>query len=495
MQTKIIIDPITRIEGHLKVEAVVENGRVVEGRLGGMLYRGIGQMLVGREPADSVKMTQRICGVCPVSQGLAAAQCTDNAQNIVPPDNGRIIRNLIEGANQIQSHILHFYHLAALDFVRGPNYPPFIPRYEGDYRLSKAANDQLVANYVQALQMRLKAHEMGAIFAGKLPHSASIVPGGATVLPAVDRITTFLWRLNELREFIDKVYLPDVFKVANAYRDQALVGVGCKNMLSFGAFDLDNTPAVANRSRFFKMGVVRAGKYEALKPAAITQDVSSSWFEPPTTIAPSDSSNLPNPAKPSGYSWVKSPRYEGAVFEVGPLARAVVARAGGGNPAFAKALDSALTELKLKPDHLYSLLGRHLTRALETKVLADAMTEWVLQIDPSKSAMAYNDAPPEQSQGVGLWDAPRGALGHWMSLKGGKIQHYEVISPTAWNASPRDEKGQPGPIEQALVGAPVKDTANPFSVARIVRSFDPCIACAIHLITPSGELLKQFRAI
>jgi hydrogenase large subunit len=458
-----------------------------------MLYRGIGQMLVGREPLDAVKMTQRICGICPSAHAVASAQCADDALGIVPPDNGRIIRNLIEGANYIQSNLLHFYHLAALDFVRGPNFPPFIPRYEVDCRLPKSANDQIVSHYIEALQMRLKAHEMGAVFAGKMPHAASIVPGGVTVTPAADKVPNFLWRLKELREFIENVYLPDVFKIARAYHDQAQVGIGCKSLMSFGAFDLDNAPAVTNRARFFKMARFRGGKVEPLDPAGITQDVASSWYRSPSHLAPATGDPQPDPKRSPGYSWVKSPRYDSTEYEVGPLARAVIAHAGGGNPAYGKALDGALTELKLKPDNLFSVLGRHLCRAVETKVLADAMADWVLQIDPAKPVIAQK-AAPDQARGMGLWDATRGALGHWMSLRDKRIEHYEVIAPTAWNASPRDDRGQPGPIEQALAGAEVKDPSNPISVARIVRSFDPCIACAVHLMTPRGELLKRFSA-
>jgi hydrogenase large subunit len=494
MKTNIVLDPLTRIEGHLKVEAVVEDGKVVEARLGGMLYRGIGQMLVGREPIDAVKITQRICGVCPTAQGLTAALCLDNALGVVPPDNGRIIRNLIEGANYIQSHILHFYHLAALDFVRGPERSPFVPRPEGDYRLPKAANDEVVGHYVQALQMRMKAHELAAVYAGRMPHAATLIPGGVTVSPTADKATAFLWRLNELRDFIDNVYLPDVLKIAAAYRDQAQAGVGCKNMMSFGAFDLDSAPAVTSRARFFPMARFRNGKIEPLDPVAIAEEVSSSWYQPPSQPAQASGEERPDAKKSSGYSWVKSPRYDKTVYEVGPLARAVIVRARNGNSAHAKALDGALTELKLKPDNLFSVLGRHLCRAVETKVLADAMAEWVLQIDPGKPAVTNQETPGE-AKGMGLWEASRGALGHWISIREKRIEHYEVIAPTTWNASPRDDRGQPGPIEQALVGAEVKDPANPMSVGRIVRSFDPCIACAIHLVTLRGELLGRFPAV
>jgi hydrogenase large subunit len=489
-----MVDPLTRIEGHLRVEAVVEDGVVVEARSGGTLYRGFEQILAGRDPLDAVQITQRFCGVCPTAHAVASCQCLDTALGIMPPDNGRIIRNLIQGANYLQSHILHFYHLASLDFVRGPDFPPFIPRYEADYRLPKATSDAIVGHYVDALHIRLKAHEMSAVFSGKMPHCATVVPGGVTVTPSVDKVTTFLWRLKELREFIDNVYLPDVLTVAEVYRDYGEIGVGCRKLLSYGAFDLNNEPAVTARARFFRMARLRDGVVEPVDPARITEDVTYSWFRSPTHLHPGSGQSEPDPKKGTGYTWLKAPRYDNDVYEVGPLARTAITRARGDNPAQIRVLDEALTRLRLKPENLFSVLGRHLSRAVETKVLADAMADWVLQIKLDQPvATPFNI--PEQASGFGLWDASRGALGHWISIKNRKIERYQAVVPTTWNASPRDDRGQAGAIEAALVGAPVKDPANPFSVARIVRSFDPCIACAVHLLTPRGRLLNEIAMV
>jgi hydrogenase large subunit len=494
MKTQAMIDPLTRIEGHLRMEAIVEDGVVVEARVGATLFRGFEQILVGRDPLDAVQLTQRFCGVCPTAHAVASSQCLENAFGIMPPDNGRVIRNLIQGANYIQSHILHFYHLAALDFVRGPEFPPFIPRYEADYRLPKTTSDEIVSHYIQALHIRLKAHEMSAVFSGKMPHCASIVPGGVTVTPSVDKVTTFLWRLKELRDFINDVYLPDVLTIAEVYRDYAEIGGGCRNLLSYGAFDMDNEPAVAKRSRFFRAARFRGGKLETVDPAKITEDVSSSWYSSPSHLSPASGQTQPDPNKASGYSWVKAPRYEATVYEVGPMARGVIAHTQGGNPAHIKAIDESLTQLRLKPENLFSVMGRHLCRAIETKVMADAMADWVLQIKLDQP-VATSFIIPDQAQGYGLWDASRGALGHWIAIKNKKIERYQAVVPTTWNASPRDDQGRPGAIEQALVGAPVKDPANPFSVARIIRSFDPCVACAVHLLTPKGKLLHELRVI
>ncbi len=490
MKTKVTVDPLTRIEGHFRVEVVVDNGEVVEAKSGGTLYRGFEQILTGREPIDAVQLTQRFCGVCPTAHAVASSQCLDKALGIMPPDNGRVIRNLIQGANYIQSHILHFYHLAALDFVRGPEFPPFVPRYEADYRLPKQASDAVVDHYIQALHIRLKAHEMSAVFSGKMPHCASVVPGGVTVTPTVDKVTTFLWRLKELRDFISNVYLPDVLMLAEVYRDYLEVGAGCKNFLSYGAFDLDNEPDVAKRKRFFGMARYRQGKLEPVDVAKIAEDVKYSWYTSASHLAPTAGATAPDPSKPSGYTWLKAPRYDGGVYEVGPLARAMVAHTGGSDPAFAKAIEEVLARLRVKPESLFSVMGRHLCRAVETRILADAMADWVLQVKLDQP-VATEYKMPDQAEGFGLWDASRGALGHWISIRNKQIERYQAVVPTTWNASPRDDRDQPGAIEQALIGAPVKDAKNPFSVARIVRSFDPCIACAIHLLNPRGTLLHE----
>ncbi len=494
MKTRVLLDPMTRIEGHLRIEAVVEDGTVVEARSSATLYRGFEQMLEGREPTDAVQLTQRFCGVCPTAHAVASSQCLDNALGIMPPDNGRIIRNLIQGANYIQSHILHFYHLTVLDFVRGPEIPPFVPRYEADYRLPKTTSDAMIDHYVQALHVRLKAHEMSAVFSGKMPHCASVVPGGVTMIPEVDKITTFLWRLKELRDFIDNVYLPDVMTIAEVYRDYVEIGTGCRCVLSYGAFDLDSEPQVTKRKRFFKMARVRDGKIESVDPGRITEDVRSSWYRSPSGLHPREGSTIPDPKKATGYSWIKAPRYEGSVYEVGPMARAVIGLAADAESPHAKLLRSSLDHLRLSPESLFSVLGRHLARAIETKAMADAMASWVLEIQLDKPVATPFEMPKEAT-GYGLWDASRGALGHWIAIRDKKIDRYQAVVPTTWNASPRDDAGRPGPIEQALVGTEVKDPSNPFSLARIVRSFDPCIACAVHVVTPSGRLLQKLKVV
>ena len=514
---KIVIDPITRIEGHLKIEVQVENGIVKDASSSGTMFRGIEIILRGRDPRDAQRYTQRICGVCPTSHSTAATLNLDSAFGIGDkiPDNGRIIRNLILGGAHIADHILHFYHLAALDYVdvtkiagydggdptlksvrafaeRG-ELGPFVPRYEGDYRLSDEANIAALCHYVQALEIRRKAQEMVTIFGGKMPHNMAIVPGGVTETPTVDKITSFLWRLNELRDFIDSVYIPDVLMVAEAYSDYFEIGAGCGNLLSYGSYELDGRQAdLAKRKRLFKQGTISSDlALGDLDMGKITEEITHSWYSGSGSRHPTQGETNPDPKKSGAYSWVKSPRYDGKVYEVGPLARVATTYAAG-DPTIKELVDSTLAHFKAGPQVLFSVLGRHAARALGCKFIADMMPAWLLELKPGEPAYIDYDIP-EESAGMGIVDGARGALGHWIEIKDKKIANYQCVVPTTWNASPRDGNEQPGPIEQALIGTKIKDEANPFEIVRIVRSFDPCLACAIHVVTPKGRELGRFK--
>jgi hydrogenase large subunit len=515
---KIVIDPITRIEGHLKVEAMVENGEVKEAKSAGTLFRGFEIILKGRDPRDAVRIAQRICGVCPTSHSVASTLCLDSAFGLGGsiPDNGRLIRNLILGAAHIADHILHFYHLTALDyvdvtkvakyegndaalnsvkdFIQRGELGPFMPRYEGDYRFPDAVDQQLVAHYIEALRMRRKAQEMCSIFGGKMPHNMAIVPGGVTEVPTVDKIASFLWRLNELRTFIDQVYLADVLAAAEVYGDYFQIGSGCRRLLSYGSYDLDGKePDLTKRKRLFRQGTVDADlNLSPLDVSAITEDVKHSWYDDSTTGRKSDQGEtIPKEDKAGAYSWIKSPRYNGQVYEVGPLAR-VMATYLAGDKKVKSIVDPALARFKAGPEVMFSTLGRHLARAVSCKVIADTMSSWLLEIKPGEPVYQEYEIPDE-STGMGLVDAARGALGHFIRIKDKRIANYQCVVPSTWNMSPRDDKEQPGPLEQALTGTKIRDEANPFEVVRIVRSFDPCLACAVHLITPKGRKLGEYR--
>jgi hydrogenase large subunit len=493
IQTIVKIDPMTRLEGHLDIEAVIDNKKVVEAKSKGTLYRGFEQILVGRNPVDAVQITQRFCGVCPTPHGIASAQALDNAFGIMPPDNGRIIRNIMQGANSIQSHVLHFYHLASLDYFRGPDVPPFIPRYEADYRVPETVRDKLLEHYILAYQIRLKAHELCAIWSGKMPHMASITPGGVTIVPRIDNITTSLWRAKELTDFIDNVYIPDVITVAQIYRDYFQIGKGCGNYLSYGLIDLDSEPNVTKRKRFLQMARMTQGKLYPVEVDKITEDVKYSWYDSASHLHPSHGETSPNPDKNGAYSWLKAPRYNGESYEVGPLARMKMAYEAHSNPKINQLVDDTINALQITPEELCSVMGRHIMRALECKMLADEITGMVMQVKLEEPVCVPHKIP-ESGEGMGLWDAARGALGHWIEIRHQKIARYQAIVPTTWNASPKDDKGHAGPIEEAMVGTVVDDINNPFELARIVRSFDPCLACAVHLIE-IGKSEKIFRVV
>lgn len=511
MPRTITIDPVTRIEGHLKIEATVDDGVVKEAKSSGTLFRGFEIILRGREPRDAQRITQRVCGVCTTAHATASALNLDSAFGIADqvPDNGRIIRNLTFGSNFLQSHILHFYHLTALDFVdvtAMANYEgqdagmasiaeflargeagPFVPRYEGDYRFDKKTNQELVGHYLMALDMRRLAQEMLAIFGGKMPHNCTIVPGGVTENPTVNKIAGFLWRLNKIRHFIDTVYLPDVIAVARTYPDYFRIGAGPGNFLAYGVFELDGKdPDYTRRERLMPQGALEGmATLQALDPGQITESVTHSWFEDSPALHPSEAETVPAARKEEGYSWIKSPRYGGQVYEVGPLARTLVAYLHGREPAVSM-VNGLLGKFGAEPALLNSVLGRHAARALEAKLIADSMANWVLELKPGDPVCAPYEVP-EMAQGVGLTDAPRGALGHWIQIEEGKIASYQLVVPTTWNCSPMDEQGQPGALEQALIGTKVQDPENPYELVRIVRSFDPCLACSIHTIHATGR--------
>jgi hydrogenase large subunit len=235
------------------------------------------------------------------------------------------------------------------------------------------------------------------------------------------------------------------------------------------------------------------GKIETVDPRKITEDVKSSWYDSQSHLQPGNGDTKPNPKKSGAYSWLKAPRYNGEVYEVGPLARMAMAYESKSNPKAAQLVEDTLKKLKLGPEALYSVMGRHLCRALECKLVADEISGMIMQVKLDEPVCTDHEIP-DSAQGMGLWCAARGALGHWIEIKNGKIARYQAVVPTTWNASPKDDKGQPGPIEQAMIGTIVEDTENPFALARIVRSFDPCIACAVHLIEP-GKSVKKFRMV
>lgn len=505
------ISPLTRIEGHLAIHTETEAAgdgavRVTQARCEGEMFRGIETILQGRDPLDAQQITQRICGVCPISHGLASCEAQEMAYGIVPSRNGRLAQNLILAANYIQSHILHFYHLAALDFVdiksilkyQGDNPllaalrgwvenavqnnvvfagAPFLPRYEvNQYIASDDANWHFIDSYVKALKMRTVAHEMAAIFGAKLPHSTSIVPGGVTGLVTMERVLSYQSRLRNLKSFIENVYLPDLLAAAAAFPKYWEIGASYSNYLSYGAFRSQEKNG-DRVDKFFPAGTVIGGNYAPLDISKIHEQVRHSRYSSASDLHPSQGKTVPQSDK--GYSWLKAPRYRGSVMEVGPLARLMVILKGPGNQSMKDEIEKILQQAKLAPEKLNSVLGRHLARGLEAKWLAAQCQNWLDELEIDRPS-AIEFSMPAAGTGFGLVDAPRGALGHWLTISDYKIQNYQCVVPTTWNCSPRDDQDQPGAVEKALEGTLIADASQPIEAGRIVRSFDPCIACAVH---------------
>jgi hydrogenase large subunit len=472
MPTTFKINPVTRIEGHLAVEVTVDTvggvQKITDAKSDGTVFRGFETILQGRDPIDATHITQRICGVCPISHGMASAMNLDSAFGVTAPTNGRLIRNLVLGSNYVQSHVLHFYHLAALDYINTKgviDIAPWTPRYETADMVTGATAAALVGHYVQALEIRRKAHQMGAIFGGKLPCSPVFVPGGATDVPTTQNVSDFRALLTEMRNFINNVMVPDVLAVAGVFPQYYQIGKGCGNLLAYGVFDL----TANGSSKLLARGRYTSGQLLSVDTAQITEYVKYSRYTAASgNLNPSVGQTIPSATKTGAYSWLKAPRYLNLVHEVGPLARMYV------NGDYRNGI---------------SVLDRLAARVLEAKKVADAMDGWLNQLVIGQPVYTY--APiPVTSTGIGLTEAPRGALGHWITIASSRISRYQVITPTNWNASPKDDLEQHGPIEQALIGTPVADINQPIEVLRVIHSFDPCLSCAVHLVRPDRKKIE-----
>jgi Ni,Fe-hydrogenase I large subunit len=513
---KILIDPITRIEGHLSIEIDVQNGKIVDAWSIGDMYRGFERIFVGRNPLDATQLTQRICGVCPISHGIASSKCLENAFGIKPNNNGRILRNLMIGANYLHSHLIHFYHLAALDYVDitallkytgGDSkinnlkewaknelsvkknradaitaVAPFLPRYEGDFYIKDVdANIEAIAGYVKALEMRMKAHKMVAAVGGRIPHAISLVAGGATQVPNRTMIKEYKKNLREVEKFINQTYVGQVVAVAKAFKDYFKIGT-FTNFLSYGLFDLDND----NKKHFLQQGAAYGTKVDAFESDRITEQVRFARYSSGTNLPPLRGQTQAQPGKPGAYTWVKAPRYAGKPMEVGPLARVVVSYLSD-NKLVKNEVDSLLKIFNADISAVFSVLGRHAARAIEAKLIAAKLWEWLDELDVNGKPRNYFDIP-DNGEGMGLVEAARGALGHWIVIKDKKIANYQAVVPTTWFCGPRGDDGTKGPVEQALIGTPISDPKNPIEAARVVRSFDPCLACAVHVVEGDREI-------
>jgi len=567
--TRIAIDPITRIEGHLRIEAEVNSGKVTDAWSSGTMFRGLEMILKERDPRDAWMFAQRACGVCTTVHALASVRAVENALGIVIPENARLVRNLIAGTQFIHDHVIHFYHLHALDwvdvvsatkadpaktstlaqsistwpkssteyfkgildrlnaFVGTGQLGPFANGYWGHpaYTLEPEANLLAVAHYLEALEWQRDIVRIHAILGGKNPHPQTYAVGGMALRMAPDAPTglnsTSMAQIKTMlasaRTFVDQVLIPDVTLVAGAYKEWFSTGKGIGNYMVYGDFTDQTGDA---RTNVFPAGRILGrdlAKIETLDHQKISETVAHSYYEydgddsagkHPWEGETNPKYQGPNPPFETlegfdRYSWLKAPRYDGQAMEVGPLARILVAY-GTKQPEVVKAVDGLLSSLSLGPADLMSTMGRIAARALETQLLVPHLESWlgVLEKNLNSGNLAIADNSkwnpeswPKEAQGVGFEEAPRGALGHWVVIKDKKIANYQLVVPSTWNGSPRDAQGQRGAWEEALLDTPVADAERPVEILRTVHSFDPCMACAVHVYDPVGGASVQVRVV
>jgi len=513
---RIVVDPVTRIEGHLRIETSIVDGLVTDARCSADMFRGIEAALVGHDARVAQQVTQRVCGVCPYAHAEAASLALEDAMGLRPNRNGQLLRNLTVGAYQLQDYLLHFYTLCSLDFIditavlgyrgsdpalsgvrdwvrnelaSGKVFPaaPFLPRYEAAYVENPDLNLSAIKNYLDALPVMAELHKMVALFGAKAPHPVTIEAGGVTTRPTVDLIMRYEQMLERIAPFIEHNFRQDLLGVAAEFPGYFYEGKGHGNLLSYPYLpDADGErPMIAG-------GATIGGRYQPLDLARITEDHRYAYYtnQPDRDIRPGKSGRLA-PIDEAGfhrehekadgkYSWSRAPRYGGEVMEVGPAARVINTYHAGTNPALTALVDKTCRELNIQVGDLVSVLGRHTSRWIQAKLTLDTLRRDIQHVKAGELAYIERDVPKNAS-GVGITEATRGALAHWIETDGeGRIRHYEMVVPTTWNMSPRDADNKPGAVEQMLIGTRVKDGENPMELARIVRSSDPCMACSVH---------------
>jgi len=570
MSKRVVIDPITRIEGHLRIEIEVQNGKIVDAYSSGTMVRGFEKILKGRDPRDAWAFTERACGVCTTVHALASVRTVEDALGIAVPPNAELVRNLMFCAQYMQDHVVHFYHLHALDWVdvvsalkANPNetsriaqsisdYPKSSPKYFLDlqkrltnfvnsgqlgifangywghpaYKLPPEVNLIGVAHYLDALEWQKEIVKVHTIFGGKNPHPNYLVGGAPCAINIDDanalnseRLAYVGTLLDNAKTFIDQVYIPDLLAVAPYYLNWGGIGGGLENYLAYG--DLP-TNGYSNVSGFkFPRGVIlnrnlnEVHEVDGKNPQQIEEFIKHSWYD----YSDGDDKgrhpwvgetkfNYTGPKPPydqlnvdGKYSWLKTPRWNGHPMEVGPLARMLVAYASGSKEV-QELVNSVLKKLNVPVAALFSTLGRTAARGLETMLVAGWAKEFYGQLlsnIKNGDERMFNNSKwdpstwPKEAKGVGLSEAPRGALAHWIVIKDQKIDNYQLVVPSTWNASPRDAKGQRSSYESALLGTPVANPEKPLEVLRTIHSFDPCIACAVHLYDENGTYVHQVQ--
>ncbi|WP_455755740.1 nickel-dependent hydrogenase large subunit [Sulfurimonas sp.] len=550
---KIVIDPITRIEGHLRAEVEVdENGVVQDAFVSGQLFRGIEIILKDRDPRDAGLLAGRICGVCTNSHFRAAISSVEDAYSLELPKNAEIIRDLMAMALFIQDHVVHFYHLHSLDFVditsalsadtkltskeahkyhkkpfrnshshyeatieklskyvKAGKLGPFSNGYWGhkDYKLTPEQNLIMISHYLEALKFQTNISKAVAIFGGKTPHPQSIVVGGVSSVADMlnpQRLNDYLFIIKEAKDFIERAYLPDAKLLALAYRDEIKAGVGRANgnFLSVGGYEFEG------ERKLFCSGVVYNHDFENIQEfdeSKITEEIDRAWYEneaKDNEVCYTDlneDGSLKTAKNDDKYSWIKAPRYDGKTMETGPLARVLISYKKD-NTLIKSFVDEFLKDTDLELMDLSTSVGRNAARAIETSYICEYIFKLVSRLiqnikyyDTDTWVKFDFDSLDKEAKGRAFFEVPRGTLSHFVNIKDARIENFSVIAPTTWNATPKNFDGLRGAYEEALVGLKIQDTAKPLEVLRVLHSFDPCLACAVHIIDTKGKELSHYK--
>ena len=571
MNERVVVDPITRIEGHLRIEAQMDGNRIAQAYSSGTMVRGIEIILRDRDPRDAWAFAQRICGVCTLVHGIASVRAVEDALNYPIPPNAQLIRNLMIGAQYVHDHVMHFYHLHALDWVdvvsalsADPkatselaqslsNYPKSSPGYFSDmrkklktfvesgqlgifangywghpaYKLPPEANLMAVSHYLEALAWQRDVARLHAIFGGKNPHPNFVVGGVPCPIDLNSDSALNSSQFSEvqniirtMQDFVDQVYVPDTLAIAGFYKDWTTRGEGIGNFMTYGDFPEkgmdDPSTYLIPSGVILNRDLSTIHEIDMNSPEHIKEFISHSWYDysggKDQGLHPYEGEtelNYSGPQPPykhldveQSYSWMKSPRWKGKAMEVGPLARVLMLYASG-HEQTRELVNMTLSKLDVPVDALFSTLGRTAARTLETKIVADNMQVWYDNLIANIKAgdtRTFNETLwepsswPKQARGVGFMEAPRGGLAHWIVIENEKISNYQAVVPSTWNAGPRDGQGQPGPYEAALEdNHELHDPKQPIEILRTIHSFDPCIACAVHVTDPDGEELVKVK--
>lgn len=574
MSKRIVVDPITRIEGHLRVEVIVDDKNVVtEAYSSATLWRGIETILKGRDPRDAGFMTQRICGVCTFSHYKAGIMAVEDALGIEPPLNAKLTRSLMNAALFLHDHVVHFYHLHGLDwvdvvsalkadphkaaaesfkytdapmacgaddlvaaqkrvaeFVKKGHLGPFANAYWGHstYKLTPEQNLIALSHYLKALELQRVAAQMMAIFGAKQPHPQSLTVGGVTCvmdLQNPSRLGEYMTKFKEIAEFVNRAYYPDIVMAGKAYAGEASVtgGLGVPNLFTSKEFQVSSKDFLFDSGIMYGEDVInlvtgKPFKVHAIDESKITEEATRAWYKENAALHPYDGKQDPNytgfkeaetindkgvlaPTKviheDGKYTWIKAPRYDGKPLQVGPLANIVVNYALG-NPRVKKVVDQFLKDTGLPITAVASTLGRTACRMLEAKVIADNGLEAFnsliqnLKVDDA-TCTSYKIDKNKEYKGRYIGHVPRGVLSHWVKIKNGVIENWQAVVPSTWNASPKDAKGVRGPYEESLIGLKIADLSQPLEIIRIIHSFDPCIACAVHVMDTKGNEMSSYK--